>query len=120
MYGDDKFRAIELKYGNGSKLEIFLMFSIFWCDDDGLQRILGFSLHLLIKLLKYKKLFLHVDATFDGAPRGFYQVVIFSVIDHASSLHTPMFYCPMTKKSEEAYNLLWSHIVSIVGERTMM
>ena len=120
MYGDDKFRAIELKYGDGSKCQNFLMFSIFWSDEDGPQRILGFSLYSLIKLLKYKKLFLHIDATFDGAPRGFYQVVIFSIIDHASSLHTPIFYCPMTKKSEEAYNLLWSHIVSIVGECTMM
>ena len=116
MYGDDKFCAIELKYGNGSKSENFLMFSIFWSNEDGPQRILGFSLYSLVKLLKYKKLFLHIDATFEGAPRGFYQVVIFSVIDHASSLHTPIFYCPMTKKSEEAYNLLWSHIVSIVGE----
>ena len=116
MYGDDKFHAIELKYGSGSKLENFLMFSIFWSNEDGPQRILGFSLYSLVKLLKYKKLFLHVDATFDSALRGFYQVVIFSVIDHASSLHTPIFFCPMTKKSEEAYNLLWSHIVSIVGE----
>ena len=92
MYGDDKFRAIELKYGSGSKSENFLMFSIFWSDEDGPQRILGFSLYSLVKLLKYKKLFLHVDATFDGAPRGFYQVVIFSVIDNASSLHTPIFF----------------------------
>jgi hypothetical protein len=120
LYGDDKFRAIEMKYGNGTKSDNFLMFSIYWSDDDGPQRILGFSLHSLVKLLKYKKLFLHVDATFDSAPRGFYQVVIFSVIDHASSLHTPIFFCPMTKKSEEAYNLLWSHIVSIVGEFTAM
>lgn len=37
-------------------------------------------------------------------------------MDHASSLHTPIFYCPMTRKSEEAYNLLWGNIVSIVGE----
>ncbi len=107
-----------MKYGNGSKTDNFLMFSVFWSDEDGPQRILGFSLHSLVKLLKYKKLFLHVDATFDSAPRGFYQVVIFSVMDHASSLHTPIFFCPMTKKSEEAYNLLWSHIVSIVGELT--
>jgi len=92
MYGDDKFRAIELKYGSGSKSENFLMFSIFWSNEDGPQQILGFSLYSLVKLLKYKKLFLHVDATFDGAPRGFYQVVIFSVIDHASSLHTPIFF----------------------------
>jgi len=116
MYGDDKIRAIELKYGNGPKSDNFLMFSIYWGDEDGPQRILGFALESLIKLLKYKKLFLHVDATFDVAPRGFHQVVIFLVMDHASSLHTPIFYCPMTKMSEEAYNLLWAHIVSIVGE----
>ena len=116
MYGDDKFRAIELKYGNGPKADNFLMFSLYWCDEDGPQRILRFALHSLIKLLKYKRLFLHIDATFDGAPRGFHQVVIFSVMDHASSLHIPIFYCPMTRKSEEAYNLLWGQIVSIVGE----
>ena len=115
MYGDDKFRAIELKYGNASKLKGFLMFLLYWCDEDGPQRILGFALHSLVKLLRYKKLFLHVYATFDGAPQGFYQVVIFSVMDHASNLHTPIFYCPMTKKTEEAYNLLWGNIVAIVG-----
>ena len=116
MYGDDKFHAIELKYGNDSKLKGFLMFLLYWCDEDGPQRILGFALHSLVKLLRYKKLFLHVNATFDGAPWGFYQVVIFSVMDHASTLHTPIFYCPMTKKTEEAYNLLWGNIVAIVGE----
>jgi hypothetical protein len=116
MYGDDKFHAIELKHGNGSKADNFLMFSLYWSDEDGPQQILGFALHSLIKLLKYKKLFLRVNATFDGAPRGFHQVLIFLVMDHVSSLHTPIFYCPMTKKLEEAYNLLWAHIVSIVGE----
>ncbi len=77
MYGDDKFRAIELKYGNTSKLNGFLMFLLYWCDEDGPQRILGFALHSLVKLLRYKKLFLHIDATYDGAPQGFYQVVFF-------------------------------------------
>ena len=51
MYGDDKFRAIELKYGNASKLKGFLMFSLYWCDEDGPQQILGFALHSLVKLL---------------------------------------------------------------------
>ena len=116
MYGDDKWGAIELKYGNGTKAESFLMFSLYWCDKDGPQWILGFALPSLIKLLEYKKLFLHIDATLDGAPPGFHQDIIFSVLDHTSSLHTPIFYCPMTKKSEEAYNLLWGNIYSIVGE----
>ena len=116
MYGDDKFHAIELKYGNTSKLKGFLMFSLYWCDEDGPQRISGFGLHSLIKLLRYRRLFLHINATFDGAPRGFYQVLIISVMDHASNMHTPIFYCPMTKKSEEAYNLLWANIVAAVGK----
>ena len=107
---------MEQKYGNVSKFEGFLMFSIYWCDDEGPQRIMGFALHSLIKLLKYKKLFLHIDATFQGAPRGFYQVVIFSVMDQATNLHIPVFYCPMTKKSEEAYNLLWMNITTCIGE----
>ncbi len=116
QYGEDKFLAVEQKYGNVSKFEGFLMFSIYWCDDEGPQRIMGFALHSLIKLLKYKKLFLHIDATFQGAPRGFYQVVIFSVMDQATNLHIPVFYCPMTKKSEEAYNLLWMNITTCIGE----
>jgi len=93
------------------------MFSLYWCNEYSPQRILGFALHSLIKLLRYRMLFLHIDATFDGAPRGFYQVLIFSVMDHASGMHTPIFYCPMTKKSEEAYNLLWANIVAAVGKR---
>ena len=101
MYGDDKFHAVELKYGNTSKLKGFLMFSLYWCDEDHLQRILGFGLHSLIKLLRYRRLFLHMNATFDGAPRGFYQVLIFSVMDHASGMHTPISYCPMTENQRK-------------------
>ena len=115
MYGDYKFRDIELKYGNGSKTDSFWCFSLLvWWE----QASENFRVCATIpgQVLWYKKLFLHIDATFDGAPRGFYQVVIFSVMDHASSLHMSIFYCPMTKKSEEAYNLLWGNIVSIVGE----
>jgi len=44
MYGDDKFWAIELKHGNGPKADNFLMFSLYWCDEDGPQRILEFAL----------------------------------------------------------------------------
>ena len=93
------------------------MFSVYWYDEEGPQRILEFALHPLIKLLKYKKLFLHIDATFNGTPRGFYQVLMFSVLDQGTNLHVPIFYCPMTKKSEEAYNLLWMHITNCIGEK---
>lgn len=92
------------------------MFSFYWCDNEGLQRTLGFALHSLIKLLKYKKLSLHIDATFKGVPRGFYQVVILSVMDYGTNLHIPVFYSPMTKKSEEPYNFLWMNITTCIGE----
>ena len=36
---------------NASKLKGFLMLSLYWCDEDGPQRILGFALHSLVKLL---------------------------------------------------------------------
>lgn len=36
--------------------------------------------------------------------------------DHGTGLHTPVFYCPMTKKSEEAYNILWMNIITCVGK----
>ncbi len=91
------------------------MFSIHWCDDEGPQRIMGFALNSLIKLLEYKKI-LHIDATFQGAPRGFYRVVIFSVMDQGTNLHIPVFYFPMTKKSEEAYNLFWINITTCISE----
>ncbi len=116
QYGEDKYLALEQKYGNAKRSEAFLMFSIYWCDDEGPQRILGFALNSLIKLLKYKSLFLHIDAKFNGAPRGFYQVLIFSVLDQGTNLHVPILYCPMTRKSEEAYNLLWMHITTCLGE----
>ena len=91
QYGEDKYLALEQKYGNVKRLEGFLMFSVYWCDEEGPQRILGFALHPLIKLLKYKKFFLHIDATFNGTPRGFYQVLIFSVLDQGTNLHVPIF-----------------------------
>ena len=116
QYGEDKYLALVQKYGNVKRSNRFLLFSIYWCDEEGPQRILGFALHSLIKLLKYKKLFLHIDATFNGAPRGFYQVLIISVLDQGTNLHVSILYCPMTKKSEEAYNLLWTHITTCIGE----
>ena len=117
MYGDDKFRAVELKYGNTSKLKGFLMFSLYWCDEDGPQRILGFGLHSLIKLLRYRRLFLHIDATFDGAPRGGVLSGVDFLCYGSRKRHAYAdFYCPMTKKSEEAYNLLWANIVAAVGK----
>ena len=67
------------------------MFSVYWCDEEGPQRILGFALHPLIKLLKYKKLFLHIDATCNDVPRGIYQVLIFSVLDQGTNLHVHIF-----------------------------
>lgn len=53
------------------------MFSVHWCDEEGPQRILGVALHSHIKLLKYMKLFLHIDATFQETPWGSYHVVMF-------------------------------------------
>ncbi len=116
QFGKDEFLAIEQKHGNVLKSKAFLMFSAYCCDDEGPQRILGFAVHSLIKLLQYKKLFLHIDATFEGAPRGFYQVVIFSVVAQGTGLHTPVFYSPMTKKSEEAYGFLWMNITTCMGK----
>ena len=92
QYGEDKYLALEQKYGNVKRSERFLMFSVYGCDEEGPQRILGFALHPLIKLLKYKKLFLHIDATFNSASRGFYQVLIFSVLDQGTNLHVPVLY----------------------------
>jgi hypothetical protein len=44
----------------------------------------------LIRLLKYKKMILLLDATFQRARKGFGQVVIFSVMNQAAGLHTPV------------------------------
>ncbi len=64
--------AIELKYDGKQKKDSFLTFSSAWVDHKGSQRVLGFALHALTKLLRYKGLVLFIDATFDGAPKGFY------------------------------------------------
>ena len=64
MYGDDKFWAIESKYGNGSKTDRFLMFSYYWCDEDGPQRIFRVCATIPSQAVVMQKLFLHVDATF--------------------------------------------------------
>ncbi len=42
-------------------------------------------------------------------------MVIFSIMDHASSCLTNLL-LSVTKKTEEAYNLLWGNIVAIVDE----
>ena len=74
------------------------MFSAAWVDNKGLQRALSFALHVLTKLVRYKGLVLFIDATSDGAPKGFYQVLILSVMDDATNMCTPIFFCPMTTK----------------------
>ena len=55
------------------------MFSVMWIDDKGPYRVLGFGGDEMIKLLRYKKLVLHIDATFRGASAlsGFYHVDFF-------------------------------------------
>ena len=70
-YGDDKFMAMEMKYGSKPKKDSFLMFSTMWVDDKGTQRVVGFAEPQLMKLLKYKKINLHIDATFMGHLRDF-------------------------------------------------
>ena len=61
-YGEDRIMAIELKYG-GTKKDSFLMFSAAWVDNKNPQRVLGFALHALTRLLRYKGLVLFIDAT---------------------------------------------------------
>ena len=78
------------------------MFSAAWIDDKGPQRALGSALYVLKRLLQYKELLLFIDATFDGAPKGYYQVLILSVIEDATNMCTPIFFCPMTTKSKQA------------------
>ncbi len=82
------------------------MFSLHWCDEDGSQRILGFALPSLVILLFYKIVSPHWCNIWRGS-KSFFSDCIFLVMDHVSSMHTSIFYCPMTKKSVEAYNLLW-------------
>ena len=68
------------------------MFSSAWVDDKGPERVLGFALPALTRLLGYMGLVLFIDATFDGAPKGFYQVLILSVMDNATNMCTPIFF----------------------------
>ncbi len=63
--------AVELKYGGKQKKDSFLMFSAAWVDEKGPQRVLGFALHTMTQLLRYKGLVLFIDATFDGPPKVF-------------------------------------------------
>ena len=84
--------AIELKYGGKQKKDSFLMFSAAWADGKSPQRVLGFALHALTRLLRYKGLVLFIDAIFDEAPKGFYQVLILSVMDDATYMCTPIFF----------------------------
>ena len=67
------------------------MFSAAWVDNKGPQRVLGFALHALTRLLRYKGLVLFIDATFNGALKGFYQVLILSVMVDATNMCTPIF-----------------------------
>ncbi len=108
-YGED---TIMVKQKNDS----FLMFSSVWVDNKGPQRVLGFALPALTRLLRYKGLVLFVDATFDGAPKGFYQSLILSVMDDVTNMCTLIFFCPMTTKSKQAYNITWMNIPSRIGE----
>ena len=108
--------AIELKYGKNQKKYSVLMFTAAWLDDKGPQRVLGFALHTLTRLLRYKGLILFIDVTFDGAPKGFYQVLIVSVMDEAMNMCTPVFLCPMTTKRKQAYSITWMNILSCVSE----
>ena len=92
------------------------MFSAAWVDNKGPQRVLRFALHAFTRPLRYKGLVLFIDATFEGTLKGFYQVLILSVMDNATNMCTPIFFCPMTTKSKQAYSITWMNILSCVGE----
>ena len=107
--------AVELKYGGKQKKDSFLMFSAAWVDEKGPQRVLGFALHALTRLLRYKGLVLFIDATFDGAPKGFYQVLILSVMDDATNI-APRYFLSYDYKKRTGLQFTWMNILSCIGE----
>lgn len=63
------------------------MFPVYWCDNDGPQRVMGFVLHSQTKLFRYTNLFIHINGMILGAPRLFYQDCIVLGINQAYCLH---------------------------------
>lgn len=106
---------MEERYGNGPHKDSFLQFNATYYDEKGKQRVMGFAMTETLKLLNYKDLEMHVDATFI-APPGFYQVLIISVFDHGTKMFVPVLWILMTRKSERAYDIAFMNVVALVGE----
>ena len=67
----------------------------------------------LISLLKYPGVKIFIDCTFSVCPPKFYQYLILMVYDSPTKLYVPAFYVLMTKKSEEAYYLVFMKLAMV-------
>lgn len=114
--GIEKFSKLQMQFGAFAKKDSILLSQSSWCDDKRNQRVLVWGKHELFHLMKHKKLDAHVDATFKCTPKEFYQTLIFSVRDHGTKMHVPIFFVLMTCKTEEAYDTAFFLIEQALGE----
>lgn len=115
----DKLSAMEDIYlnpkGNANSL---MQFNMAYADIHGAQRIIGFGKMELVNTLRAKKSKLHIDATFDCCPKGFYQCLIVSIFidtNGENGLFLPCFYILMSKKSRGAYVMALSSLNNLLG-----
>ncbi len=103
----DKFRAVECLHNVMSDSDCpFLHYHASFPDKSNpkeLMQLMVFANPTLIPLLKFKKLDLFVDATFDCCPAPFYQCLIVMVFDDQTCLYVPVVYILMTHKNDELY-----------------
>jgi len=99
---------------HGMKKDATMMFNVSYAGEKKEQRCIGFASPSLLKLLSNDGLWGNLDATF-CAPIGFYQVLIFGIMDKATGMFIPIFYVLMTSKDEEMYDCVLSNIVRCVG-----
>ena len=84
-------------------------------DPKEYMRMMIFANPSLLSLLKTPQLDMYVDATFDCAPRPFYQCLIVMVYNHETSSYVPVLYSLMSHKNKALYWHVFQGIIYCSG-----
>eukprot|EP00804_Cyclotella_cryptica_P019805 CCRYP_009698-RA/>CCRYP_009698-RA protein AED:0.16 eAED:0.16 QI:838/1/1/1/0/0/5/278/686 len=114
-FGGDVISKVEAQY-SGSNKTAFLRHHASFADDEGMQRIMCFSVPQLLALLNYPMVQLFVDCTFNIVPHPFKQCLIIMIFDAGRRIYTPVAWALMTGKTNECYWQVFNWITSVVQD----
>jgi len=120
VFGDweQHIRTDQLLHMSTEDVKHFFQFSLTQSLPDPanlnnfkLHNFVGWAHPFLKPLCKQRGLHLFVDGTFNVAPRGFQQLLVFMIFDSVTELYIPIYYVIMDCKREDCYRLAFTQVV---------